>query len=107
MAAVKRSPLLRVAATAVTAALAMPLLGGLPARADQRRDAQWYLKRLDIAAAHRLSEGAGVTVAVIDTGVHVDRTDLEGAVLPGFDVTASGDGRQDELGHGTAMAGII
>jgi type VII secretion-associated serine protease mycosin len=103
-----RSMILRSAATAVSVLLAMPLLGGLPARADQRRDAQWYLKRLDIAAAHRMSEGAGVVVAVIDTGVHVDRADLEGAVLPGFDVTAaSGDGRQDELGHGTAMAGVI
>jgi type VII secretion-associated serine protease mycosin len=99
--------LIRGLATVAAAALVMPVVGGLPARADQRRDAQWYLKRLDIAAAHRVSEGAGVTVAVIDTGVQADRADLKGAVLPGFDVTASGDGRRDELGHGTAMAGII
>ncbi|MFI7541626.1 S8 family serine peptidase [Actinoplanes sp. NPDC049599] len=99
--------ILRIIATVVAATLAMPLLGGVPARADQQRDAQWYLKRLDIAAAHQLSEGAGVIVAVIDTGVYTDRADLEGAVLPGFDVTASGDGLEDELGHGTAMAGII
>lgn len=102
-----RSMILRSAATVALVVLAVPLLGGLPARADQRRDAQWYLKHLDIAAAHRVSEGAGVVVAVIDTGVQVDRADLEGAVLPGFDVTASGDGRQDVRGHGTAVAGII
>ncbi|WP_433725415.1 S8 family serine peptidase [Actinoplanes sp. CA-051413] len=103
----KRAVMLRGVATVVAAALVMPVLGGAPARADQRRNAQWYLKRLDIAAAHQVSEGAGVTVAVIDTGVQADRPDLKGAVLPGSDVTASGDGRQDELGHGTAMAGII
>ena len=91
----------------VAAALTVPTLGGVPARADQRRDSQWYLSRLDIAAAHRVSEGEGVTVAVIDTGVYTDRADLKGAVLPGFDVTASGAGLEDELGHGTAMAGII
>ena len=107
MARMTHAAILRIAATVASAALVAALHGGLPAEADQRRDAQWYLQRLDIAAAHQVSKGAGVAVAVIDTGVAADRADLRGAVLPGFEVTASGDGRRDELGHGTAMAGII
>ncbi|MFI7597470.1 type VII secretion-associated serine protease mycosin [Actinoplanes sp. NPDC049681] len=80
-----------------------------PAAADSIRDRQWYLKALEVSRAHGLSEGRGVTVAVIDTGVDVRHRDLAGAVLPGLDVypNAKGDGREDLAGHGTEMAGII
>lgn len=48
-------------------------------------------------------EGAGVTVAVVDTGV-ADVADLAGAVEH-VDVTGTGAG--DGYGHGTFMAGLI
>ncbi|WP_285737443.1 type VII secretion-associated serine protease mycosin [Kitasatospora phosalacinea] len=55
-----------------------------------------------------ISQGEGVTVAVIDTGVDASHPDLSGQVLPGLDLTGSGgDGRTDEKGHGTAMASNI
>ncbi|GAA3912825.1 S8 family serine peptidase [Actinoplanes auranticolor] len=78
-----------------------------PARADQQRDQQWYLKSLRIAEAHRTTQGKGVTVAVIDSGVWDGHPDLAGAVLPGFNVLGKGDGRNDLEGHGTGIAGII
>jgi type VII secretion-associated serine protease mycosin len=64
---------------------------------------------LDIAQAHRITEGAGVVVALIDTGVNADHQDLQGAILPGtaVDTGAAGDGRSDKDGHGTEMAGIV
>lgn len=80
-----------------------------PAAADSVRDREWHLAALDLARAHRITEGAGVIVAVIDTGVDAKHRDLVSAVLPGGSVypDSTGDGREDLDGHGTAMAGII
>jgi type VII secretion-associated serine protease mycosin len=78
-----------------------------PAQADQYRNAQWYLNALRVGEAQRISGGAGVIVALVDSGVAAGHPDLKGAVLPGRDVLGDGDGRRDPLGHGTQMAGII
>jgi type VII secretion-associated serine protease mycosin len=57
------------------------------------------------------SRGAGVKVAVIDTGVDNDNTQLQQAIDPdvrGKDyITPGGDGTDDPVGHGTKVAGII
>ena len=79
-----------------------------PAFADSTRDRQWHLAALNITKAQKISDGDGVTVAVIDTGVKADHRDLVGNLLPGFDFIANDTkGWVDDNGHGTAMAGII
>ena len=98
------------AAVVLLCATAAAVLPGTPALADQVRDNQWHLRYLNIAAAHKISQGKGVTVAVIDTGVD-PHPDLRNNLLPGT-VTypgGTGDGRQDgdPGGHGTGMAGLI
>jgi subtilisin family serine protease len=52
--------------------------------------------------------GQGVVVAVVDTGV-APHPDLADALEPGFDATTGGAlvARDDPLGHGTHVAGII
>ncbi|MFD0520298.1 type VII secretion-associated serine protease mycosin [Paractinoplanes durhamensis] len=82
-----------------------------PALADSTRDQQWYLTDLKIAEAHKITKGAGVIVALIDSGVDPKHPDLAGALLPGLDTTESNlagrEGTEDTDGHGTGMAGII
>jgi type VII secretion-associated serine protease mycosin len=96
---------------AVLAALVALLAVALPAAPAAAEDVQakeWYLTALDIAAAHKISTGQGVVVAVLDSGV-ADHPDLAGQVLDGTDLTPGNEtkGRFDEDNHGTGVAGII
>ncbi|MER6081001.1 type VII secretion-associated serine protease mycosin [Streptomyces sp. NPDC001833] len=74
--------------------------------------AEWPLdaQHFDASRIWRLSQGAGVKVAVVDTGVNARHPDLAGRVLPGTDVTQqAADGRVDLSAdsHGTSVAGVI
>lgn len=51
--------------------------------------------------------GAGVVVAVIDTGVDTSHEDLAGKVQTGWNVLESSTNVTDAYGHGTHLAGII
>jgi type VII secretion-associated serine protease mycosin len=82
------------------------------ASADDLTGGQWYVAYLDLAVAHGVSTGSGITVAVIDSGVDASHVDLKGRVLSGADFslggpTSTGNGRVDTSGHGTQMAGLV
>ncbi len=75
---------------------------------DPLRGQQWTFDKTTFEAAWTTTRGAGVTVAVVDSGVRGDHEDLAAALVPGIDyVSPGGDGRTDPNGHGTHVAGII
>ena len=77
---------------------------------DSIRDNQmWVLDMLNVPAAWSLSEGGGVTVAVIDSGVNPDVSDLAGSVTTGPDYTGvtTPQSSPDWGVHGTWMASLI
>jgi subtilisin family serine protease len=70
---------------------------------------QWWIARLGLQEAWKITKGQGVTVAVIDSGVDARFGDLQGAVTSGFGVRVSGNGQRDTdpAYHGTRMADVI
>lgn len=64
----------------------------------------WAQKRLDIKSAWRLSMGAGVKVAVVDSGLDIRHPQLRW--FSKF-IDFTGTGYRDCVGHGTAVTGII
>lgn len=76
--------------------------------ADPLLSRQWGYARLGSERTGPAGKfGAGITVAVIDTGVDASHPELQGRVLEGRDFVASGDGRSDANGHGTHVSGVI
>ncbi|MGH7292411.1 MAG: S8 family serine peptidase, partial [Myxococcota bacterium] len=69
--------------------------------------AQWGLPRTGVPEAWELSDGSGVLVAVIDTGVEATHPDLQGQIVTGYDFLNDDGDPRDDNGHGTRMAGIV
>lgn len=108
---------MRRASRPFTAVVAFGLLVATAAAAlaalDPYRPQQWGLDRIGAPSAWERTVGAGVVVAVLDTGVDLDHPDLrerlvrdgDGRVL-GRDFVDGDAVPQDENGHGTMVAGI-
>lgn len=88
------------------------IMGGLNfnLRAALYNEIPWGIKRVKALAAWDTTKGKGVKVAVIDTGIRSDHSDLSGQVVGGYnaidDSERDGAG-EDDNGHGTHVAGII
>ncbi|MFJ9128814.1 S8 family serine peptidase [Streptomyces sp. NPDC102340] len=97
---------------AAAAAGALLFAAAPAASADQVRDDQWALTAFAAEKVWKEATGKGVTVAVIDGGFKKDHPDLTGQFLKGKDFTSGessgGSGpNEDDVRHGTAMAGVI
>lgn len=75
---------------------------------DPLNQNQLWIDAIDLPAAWNISTGSpSVIVAVVDSGVSASHPDLQGKLLPGYDFMNDDDVPDDEVGHGTAVAGII
>jgi subtilisin family serine protease len=93
---------LTIAAGPAAPAIAAPL--------DQVRSTeQWVLAMLNVQAAWNVTQGAGVTVAVLDSGVNGNVSDLAGSVISGPDYTRvrTPPSNPHWGQHGTWMASLI
>lgn len=102
----------KAAAAGIVALLLVLVVAG-PAAADSIRDREYWLADYGFTQAWGISKGAGVTVAVIDTGIDGTVADLKGAVSGGTDVSGSGaENGQEPVGstnraHGTLVASML
>lgn len=91
---------------------------------DQNQYANQYPReRIGLPGAHAVTRGAGMIIALLDTGVDTQHPGLQGAIAPGGfnfidnnnnvldignNVDEDGDGQFDEsVGHGTFVAGLL
>lgn len=79
-------------------------------------NAQYPQQMLGLPAAHAVSQGAGVVVAVIDTGVQLNHPELAGRLTAARIDFVDGDNTPEDVagsgnnygvGHGTHVAGIV
>jgi subtilisin family serine protease len=80
------------------------------AATDPLRASQWALDVVPVEPLWSCGSGAGVDIAVIDTGVDGAHPDLAGRLTSGVSTldgaTVPGAGATDSHGHGTHVAGI-
>ena len=67
----------------------------------------WSLATYNVPSHWKETRGAGVRVAVLDTGIDADHADLADAIEAERDFTGGRSGSLDRQGHGTHTAGII
>jgi subtilisin family serine protease len=65
---------------------------------------QYAMAELRLPEAHKLADGANVTIAVIDSGIDVKHPELANSIADSFDALGSKEGPHV---HGTGVAGAI
>jgi serine protease len=97
-----------LAAAAALLILASPAFG---VTNDPGRAEQWALTRIHADQAWTKVNGAGITIAIVDTGIDLAHPDLKSKIVSHYDCTSgscvSGSSAgNDDNGHGSHVAGI-
>jgi subtilisin family serine protease len=74
---------------------------------DPKYASAWHLAKIQAPGAWDTTLGAGVTVAVLDTGVDSAHLDLGANLVPGWNVVSNSADTSDVYGHGTLVAGTV
>lgn len=72
-----------------------------------RSEIPWGIARVNASAAWAFTEGAGVKVAVVDTGINYNHKDLADNYAGGYNAINPSATPLDDQGHGTHVAGTI
>ena len=66
---------------------------------------EWHLAKIGASTAWDSTQGAGVTIAILDSGVDTTHPDLVPNLVAGYNTYDSNNDVSDVCGHGTAVAG--
>lgn len=72
---------------------------------DPYAGSEWHLAKIGAPAAWDTTQGAGVTIAILDSGVDASHPDLAPNMVPGYNMVGNNTDTADVCGHGTAVAG--
>lgn len=72
-------------------------------------ETKWGVSRIEapIVWANEGNQGAGIKVAILDSGIDLGHPDLDSNVKGGITFASGPSGGQDDTGHGTHVAGIL
>ena len=103
-----RPEILRIDDDLVIEAIDKP--AGKPGKPQPPPPAQalpWGVNRIDSELAWDSSTGAGVNVAILDTGIDLDHPDLQANIQGNVNLINPRKSGDDDNGHGTHVAGIV
>lgn len=72
---------------------------------DPYMGSSWHLSKIGAPQAWDTTLGAGVTIAILDSGVNSAHPDLKDRMVPGYNWQDNNSDTSDICGHGTAVAG--
>ncbi|WP_256081669.1 S8 family serine peptidase [Massilia sp. YIM B04103] len=73
---------------------------------DPYLGSEWHIGKIGVPAAWDVAQGAGVTIAILDSGVYGAHPDLAPRLVAGWNVDGNNADTSDVCGHGTAVAGV-
>jgi subtilisin family serine protease len=73
---------------------------------DPYLGSEWHLAQVGASTAWDSTQGAGVTIAILDSGINVSHPDLVDHLVPGYNFYSGNTDVTDVCGHGTAVAGV-
>lgn len=75
---------------------------------EVKQNAGWNITAFDLPKTWEYSQGEGIIIAVLDTGVDLDHPDLNDNLVDGFNfIKPKKLPMDDPIGHGTHVAGVL
>jgi thermitase len=72
---------------------------------DPYYGSEWHLPKISAQNAWNTTQGSGITIAILDSGVNGAHPDLSAQMVPGWNFYDNNSDTSDVFGHGTLVAG--
>ena len=72
---------------------------------DPYLGSEWHISKIGATTAWDKAQGAGITIAILDSGIDASHPDLAGRIVPGYNVYDNNTNTAEVCGHGTKVAG--